>query len=121
MGIDLSIDIITDREEVLLSERKLDIIMELLISRIGMSYAGSTQSLRFEKDLDGNGPGGISITKMLKESHIAIHTTPEYNHIHIVISSCRNFDSNKAIDVLREVFRNPDIIESSINFWRNIV
>lgn len=50
-----------------------------------------------------NNPG-ISGFVMLAESHISIHTFPDYDYVFIDIFSCRNFDTDKAVDNLVGAF-----------------
>ena len=48
---------------------------------------------------------GISGFVFIAESHIGIHTFVEQNYINIDIFSCKDFDSEKAIEDLREGFQ----------------
>jgi S-adenosylmethionine decarboxylase len=54
--------------------------------------------------------GGISGAAILKESHISIHTWPEYEYAAMDIFVCGTIDPNKAIPVLKKGFK-PDNIQ----------
>jgi S-adenosylmethionine decarboxylase len=48
--------------------------------------------------------GGVSGVALLQESHISIHTWPEYEYAAVDIFVCGSIDPYKAIPVLRERF-----------------
>jgi S-adenosylmethionine decarboxylase len=47
---------------------------------------------------------GISGFVLIAESHISIHTFPEKLYLSVDIFSCKPFDTQKAIDALKEYF-----------------
>ncbi len=47
---------------------------------------------------------GISGFVLIAESHISIHTFPEKLYLSVDIFSCKPFDTNKAVETLREYF-----------------
>jgi S-adenosylmethionine decarboxylase len=47
---------------------------------------------------------GYSILQLIKESHISIHTWPEYNYLAIDIFSCKKIETKKIINVLKNNF-----------------
>ncbi len=49
---------------------------------------------------------GFSIVQIITESHISLHTWPEYNYLALDIFSCKNFDENKAIEKIKKYFKN---------------
>jgi len=69
-----------------------------------MPYAGTDGS--FDK-------GGISAFVLIAESHITIHTFKEQNHIFIDIFSCKDFDIEKAVAYLTDVYK-PKKIEKKL-------
>jgi len=44
---------------------------------------------------------GYSILQLIKESHISLHTWPEYNYLAIDIFSCKKIETKKIINVLK--------------------
>ena len=48
--------------------------------------------------------GGVSGVALLSESHISIHTWPEFSYAAIDIFLCSNLDPDKSIDVLQKAF-----------------
>lgn len=49
--------------------------------------------------------GGITGVAILAESHISIHTWPEFNYIALDIFVCGTRDPHQALNVLRSAFR----------------
>lgn len=57
-------------------------------------------------------PYGVSGVVIIAESHIAIHTWPEYGYASIDFFSCNiDVDINKAIDYLKSVFK-PKLVDA---------
>ncbi len=48
------------------------------------------------------GAGGITAFCVISESHLSIHTWPETNYMAFDIFSCRDFDENIALQILKE-------------------
>src|SRR5574343_43930 len=65
-------------------------------------------------DFDDELENGISATMMITTSHIGIHSWLNLGGIMLVIASCKDFDSNIAIEMVRNWFRpkyiDPEII-----------
>lgn len=47
---------------------------------------------------------GISGFVMIAESHISVHTFPEKGEVSIDVFSCKEFDGERAVDLMREAF-----------------
>ncbi len=47
---------------------------------------------------------GYSILQLIKESHISLHTWPEYNYLAIDIFSCKKIETKKIINVFKNNF-----------------
>lgn len=54
--------------------------------------------------------GGVSGVAVLSESHISIHSWPEYGYAALDIFMCGNAKPHLAIDVLREAFQPDEVI-----------
>jgi len=50
-------------------------------------------------------PGGITGFLLLKESHISIHTWPEYGYAALDFFTCGEADSYKALEEVEKAFR----------------
>lgn len=61
-----------------------------------------------------NPSGGISGVAIIMESHISIHTWPEYNYAALDIFVCGTVDPYKAIPIIKEGFKPQNIQISEI-------
>ncbi|MBF8267387.1 MAG: S-adenosylmethionine decarboxylase proenzyme [Dehalococcoidia bacterium] len=55
---------------------------------------------------------GVSGFVIIAESHISIHTFPERSYVNIDVFSCKDFDNEKALAQIREVFSLEQV-----KFW----
>ena len=62
---------------------------------------------------------GYSLLQIIKESHIAFHTWPEYNYLAIDIFSCKDISVKKVINLLKNNL-NKDI-EIKIREYKRVV
>jgi len=53
--------------------------------------------------------GGWTAIRVIAESHIAIHTVHEEKALRMEISSCKWFDKNKAIKIIKKEFKATKI------------
>ncbi len=58
--------------------------------------------------------GGISGMALISESHISIHTWPEYKYAALDIFVCGQVDPYKAIPVLKKIYETSNIQISEI-------
>ncbi len=52
---------------------------------------------------------GVSGFVIIAESHISIHTFPEKRYFSIDIFSCKEFDIDKALNIIKEYFETDDL------------
>jgi S-adenosylmethionine decarboxylase len=52
---------------------------------------------------------GVSGFVIIAESHISIHTFPEKGYFSIDIFSCKEFDIEKALNIIKEYFETQDL------------
>jgi S-adenosylmethionine decarboxylase len=93
-----------------------DIIYDLLDrypSQIGMTKVAPPQVYKYVglKPEDW----GISGFVLIAESHISIHTFPERCYVNIDIFSCKDFDSEYAIQELKAIFEFDEIQKYLLN------
>jgi len=84
----------------------LELIKKIVIeaAKLGNMHIVDISSIRFEGANGKN--GGVSVTAIILESHIAIHTWPEENYATVDIYSCgANSDPHKAFDYIVSVLK----------------
>jgi S-adenosylmethionine decarboxylase len=82
--------------------RRIEMILRKAVDACGATLLGI--------DLHKFSPsGGVSGVGILQESHISIHTWPEFEYAAIDIFVCGTIDPYKAITVLKEGFQPGDI------------
>lgn len=47
---------------------------------------------------------GLSGVVLIAESHISVHTFPEKRYLSVDIFSCKEFDSEQAVETIRDIF-----------------
>ncbi len=59
---------------------------------------------------------GVSGFVIIAESHISIHTFPSKGYFSVDIFSCKEFDAEKAVEIVKEIFSAK---KAEVNFlWR---
>jgi S-adenosylmethionine decarboxylase len=80
------------------------------IRKILKAAAEACQATILKIDLHRFSPnGGISGVVIIKESHLSIHTWPEYKYAAIDIFVCGTIDPYKAIPVIKKEFKPHDV------------
>lgn len=99
----LIIDGYSDNQKLLQDEDHLRKWLEDCPARIGMNQISPPYVLRYV----GPNPAdwGISGFVFIAESHISVHTFVERSYVNIDVFSCRDFDTEKAIEDLRDKFQ----------------
>ena len=62
---------------------------------------------------------GYSVFQIIKESHIALHTWPEYNYLALDIFSCKKIKAEKVINFLKRNLNKE--IEIRIKEYKRVV
>ncbi len=105
LGYHLIIDAKTNNKEILCSEEKIKTFLQDITKEIKMTpitkpfirmYIPPQQELK-----DKWGYSGIII---IAESHIAIHTFPEYLYLSIDVYSCKEFQPMPALEFVIKFF-----------------
>lgn len=99
----LIIDGYSDNQKLLQDEDHLRSWLEGYPARIGMNRISPPYVLKYA----GPNPEdwGISGFVFIAESHISVHTFVERSYVNIDIFSCRDFNTEKAIEDLRDKFQ----------------
>ncbi len=99
----LIIDGYSDNQKLLQDKDRLCKWLADYPARIGMNRISPAYVLRYV----GANPAdwGISGFVFIAESHISVHTFVERSYVNIDIFSCRDFDTEKAIEDLRNNFQ----------------
>ena len=98
----LIIDGYSSNQKILRDEDFLRKWLESYPARIGMTRISPPYVLRY------TGPvledWGISGFVFIAESHIGVHTFVERSYVNVDVFSCKDFDTDKAIEDFREGF-----------------
>ncbi len=86
-----------------------DIVFAETVMREAVKKSRATFLNIIKRDFDPGGPGGITILIGIAESHLSIHTWPEYGYAMIDILTCgENMDPGAAIKHLIIAFESQD-------------
>ena len=109
----LIIDGFGANRKMLESEDMIYDLLDRYPSQIGMTKVAPPQVFKYI----GSKPEdwGISGFVLIAESHISIHTFPERRYVNIDIFSCKDFDSEYAIQELKAIFEFDEIQNYLLN------
>lgn len=107
-GPHLMVDGYNANYEKLASVEAVTEFLETTVSEIGMTKIMPPYVFKYD---GGDKPEdwGISGFVIIAESHISIHTFPEKKYYSIDIFSCKDFDIDKAIKLIKEYFETEDL------------
>jgi S-adenosylmethionine decarboxylase proenzyme len=89
-------------ENILLDYDSLESSVEELISRLGLKVV--------KKDKHDFSPKGTTAFFILSSSHLAVHTWPENNYIHLDLITCQNLPSSEELEkLLSEIFKTKKL------------
>ena len=99
--------------KMLESEAMIYDLLDRYPSQIGMTKVAPPQVYKYV----GSKPEdwGISGFVLIAESHISIHTFPDRCYVNIDIFSCKDFDSEYAIQELKAIFEFDEIQKYLLN------
>ena len=82
--------------------------LETVVKEIGMTKIMPPYVFKYD---GGDKPEdwGVSGFVIIAESHISIHTFPEKGYFSIDIFSCKEFDMDKALSIIKEFFETEDL------------
>lgn len=107
-GKHLLLEVITKDGKDLASVAKMAKFFDLIISRVGFNIVLKPTFYKFKPRIKGD-LSGVTGMCVVSESHISIHTWPEKEYFAFDIFSCSDFDENKVIDVIQDMFDTKEI------------
>jgi len=106
MGIHVIAEFLGVNSEKISRVESIQEILDRVVSKSGLSVISSSFH-QFE-------PHGVSAVYLLSESHLSVHTWPEYGYVALDIFTCgADEPALKAFNLLVEEFR-PEIVEKKI-------
>lgn len=103
-GVHVTIDASGCNKRRLTSQSIVYDILNRMPEKIGMTKMTLPYVVKWLDKFSITNNAGISGFVMLAESHISIHTFPDYDYVFIDIFSCRHFDTDKAVKYLTDAF-----------------
>jgi len=100
--VHLTIDGFGGERELLSSETLVRSLLDRYPAEIGMTKISEPHVIRYlgEKAEDW----GVSGFVLIAESHIAIHTFPERGYVWVDVFSCKEFETDVAVDSIVDAF-----------------
>tara|TARA_Y100000310_G_C20579390_1_gene762181 strand:+ start:466 stop:885 length:420 start_codon:yes stop_codon:yes gene_type:complete len=119
-GIHVTLDISECDKRKLTSQSVVYDILNKMPDKIGMTKMTLPYAVKWLDKFSTSTTPGITGFVMLAESHISIHTFPDYNYVFIDIFSCRGFDVDIAINMFLSEFEakkyTKNIIKRGLDF-----
>ncbi len=113
LGPHLTLDMYGCNKDKLNSEKLIYKILDELPDIINMHKISKPQIIKYPGKEGSFDRGGCSGFVLIAESYISIHTFVDQRHASVDIFSCKNFDTNKAVDYLIDKF-NPIKVEKNL-------
>ncbi|HRZ29626.1 MAG TPA: adenosylmethionine decarboxylase [Candidatus Paceibacterota bacterium] len=107
-GKHLLLEVITKDGKDLASVAKMKKFFNLIIKKVKFTVVFKPIFYKFKPRKKGE-ISGITGMCVVSESHISIHTWPECNYFAFDIFSCSEFDENKVIDIISDLFDVKEI------------
>ncbi len=125
-GKHLILEVITKDGKDLASIVKMREFFDLIIKKVKFTVVVKPVFYKFKPRIKGD-LAGITGMCVVSESHISIHTWPESNYFAFDIFSCSEFDENKVISIISDLFNVEEIYSQiverglRINFKRRFI
>lgn len=87
-------------KELILLEEKVKSIVDYVVEKAELNEIGKICKQFYKKDYSGS-PHGVTYIVLISESHIALHTWPEYELINLDIFTCGDL---KKADIAYKLF-----------------
>ena len=91
----------------------LDEVIMMLDMTVIMPTVGIRLPIKGYTDIQGKKPKetdyGYSFITMISESHVALHTWPHFNKAFLEVASCKNFDTEKVINLAYKYFHDCSV------------
>jgi len=107
-GKHLILEVITKDGKDLASVAKMKDFFNTLIKKVKFTIVFKPVFYKFKPRKKGE-LSGITGMCVVSESHISIHTWPECNYFAFDVFSCADFDENKVIDIISDIFDVKEI------------
>jgi len=116
-GFHLTLDLYDCSESELNSMQNCYDILNKLTSELEMKGLIPPYIVQADSNIQSGGKdsGGYSGVIIIAESHISIHTFPKRGFVSMDLYSCKTFDYDKAIQIVKEAFKPKDIEVNKIN------
>ena len=103
--------------DILTSELYIKTYFTKLIKAVDLTPVPESFTARFFPSPDKMNYG-VTAFMVLLESHIAIHTWPELRYARIELSSCKDFDWQKAVEITQAF--TGGIVRAKMMSWNNM-
>tara|TARA_Y100000310_G_scaffold251715_1_gene258294 strand:- start:14222 stop:14638 length:417 start_codon:yes stop_codon:yes gene_type:complete len=113
-GLHLTIDASQCNKRNLTSQSVVYDILNKMPENIGMTKMTLPYVAKWIDKFSTSTTPGISGFVMLAESHISIHTFPDYDYAFIDIFSCKSFDAEDVARQFAEVFEAKKVTKNII-------
>src|SRR5438874_1705404 len=107
MLVHLMLELYNIEREILSNEPLMRRVLDEYPSHIGMENVSPVHLY----DIDTSNPldAGLSGFVIIAQSHVSLHTWPEYGEVDIDICSCKEFSQGDAVAFAKEIFQTDDV------------
>ncbi len=115
-GKHLLVEVITKNQKNLSNESFIKKVFEKIIKATKTKKVMPITSYKFPPriTLQGKVSGGLTAFSIISESHLSIHTWPENNYFAFDLFSCKNFNEQQIIKIIKDNFAINQILYKTI-------